>query len=79
MYGMGRGEEEALLGSMRTARTTSKAMRSRDLRVNILEEELNLVEYEVLQARGLVKKKPAGASEGEATKAAEKSELANMR
>ncbi len=76
---MGRGEDEALLGSMRTARTTSKAMRSRDLRVNILEEELNIVEYEVLQARVLVKKKPAGASEGEATKAAEKSELANMR
>ena len=76
---MGRGEDEALLGSMRTARTTSKAMRSRDLRVNILEEELNLVEYEVLQARGLVKKKPAGAPEGEATKAAQKSELANMR
>ncbi len=79
---MGRGEDEALLGSMRTARTTSKAMRSRDLRVNILEEELNLVEYEVLQARGLVKKKPAGpagASEADASKAAEKSELANMR
>ena len=76
---MGRGEDEALLGSMRTARTTSKALRSRDLRVNILEEELNLVEYEVLQARGLVKKKPAGALEGEATKAAQKSELANMR
>jgi hypothetical protein len=44
-------EEQTLTSTARTARSSSKALKSRDLRIDVLEQDMNQLELEVVEAR----------------------------
>ena len=52
-------EQNTLVNTQRTAFISSKAMKSRDLRIDVLEEDLNQLELDVVEARGMMNQKAA--------------------